>query len=57
MDVDIKPHDIYVLVIFFVLTGLLVNGNIKFDWYAGIIVAILSYFGVKMGVRVARKEI
>jgi len=51
----VEPHDIYVLIIFFVLTGLLVHGDVEFKWYAGVIVAVLSYFGVKMGIDVAMR--
>jgi len=49
-------HDISVLIIFGVLSALLFFDKITFDWYAGIIVAILGYFNVKLGIYIIKKE-
>jgi len=40
---------IFVIIVFIVLSLLLYLDEIPFEWYAGIITAILAYFGVRFG--------
>jgi len=45
------------LVIFFVLSILLFFDKIPFNYYSGVIAAILAYFGVRFGFVAARGKI
>jgi len=46
---------VFVILIFIVLSLLLYSGRVPFEWYAGIVTAILAYFGVRFGGKVYEK--
>jgi len=47
---------VFVIFIFAVLSFLLYSGKVPFEWYAGIVTAILAYFGVRFGRIYERKR-
>jgi len=47
---------VFVILIFAVLSFLLYSGKVPFEWYAGIVTAILAYFGVRFGRIYERKR-
>jgi len=40
---------VFVIIVFIVLSLLLYSDEVPFEWYAGIVTAILAYFGVRFG--------
>jgi len=52
-----RLNDISVLIIFGVLSILLFFDKIPFNYYSGVIAAILAYFGVRFGFVAARRKI